>query len=87
MKNLAAKITSHHADPNGAIVYCLETTQHRNPRPKITKLRYSQLLAFHQELEILVATLKMEITLPDFPTKKLVGSTNKSEESISDRKK
>ncbi len=51
------------------------------------KLRYSQFKDIHEELEQLVSKLKLHIILPEFPGRKLFGSTNKSEEAIFERKK
>ena len=54
---------------------------------KVSKLRYSQLKEIHEELETIVNKLKLHIILPEFPGRKFLGSTNKSEESILNRKK
>jgi hypothetical protein len=50
-------------------------------------LRYSEFKDIHDEIEKVVSKLKLHIVLPEFPGRKFFGSTNKSEESIFERKK
>lgn len=62
-------------------------TEEATQKSKITKLRYSEFKSIHDELEKIVGKLKLHIILPEFPSRKLFGSTNKSEESVFERKK
>lgn len=87
MMNLKPKIINHETELNSKIAYVLEVTDEQSGRSKITKLRYSEFKGIHEELEKLVTKLKLHIILPEFPSRKFFGSTNKSEESIFERKK
>lgn len=86
MRSLKGKITSHETQLNNKIVYILEVHDEVTHKMKINKLRYSQFKEIHEELETIVNKLKLHIILPEFPGRKLFGSTNKSEESILNRK-
>jgi hypothetical protein len=44
----------------------------------VTKLRYSEFKDIHDEIEKVVNKLKLHIVLPEYPGRKLFGSTNKS---------
>lgn len=87
MMNLKPKIINHETESSGKIAYVLEVTDEQTGRSKVTKLRYSEFKNLHEDLEKLVSKLKLHIILPEFPSRKLFGSTNKSEESIFERKK
>jgi PX domain len=87
MINLKPKIINHETETSGKIAYVLEVTDEQTGRAKVTKLRYSEFKNLHEDLEKLVSKLKLHIILPEFPSRKLFGSTNKSEESIFERKK
>lgn len=87
MINLKPKIINHETESSGKIAYVLEVTDEQTGRAKVTKLRYSEFKNLHEDLEKLVSKLKLHIILPEFPSRRLFGSTNKSEESIFERKK
>ena len=76
------KIVNHQSDPNGKIFFVLEVSDDQTGLCRTNKLRYSQFKSIHEQLEKLVAKLKLHIILPEFPGRKFFGSTNKSEESI-----
>ena len=65
----------------------MEVRDERTEQTKISKLRYSEFKDIHDELEHLISKLKLHLTLPEFPKRKVFGSTSKSEEAILDRKK
>lgn len=50
-------------------------------------LRYSQIKDIHDELLQVIGKFKLHIELPEFPGRKLFGSTNKSEEAVLERQK
>ena len=87
MRSLKAKIPSHETQLNNKIVYVIEVHDEVLHKVKVSKLRYSQLKEIHEELETIVNKLKLHLILPEFPGRKFLGSTNKSEESILNRKK
>ena len=76
--NLKPKIISHETGVNGKITYVLEVTNETNQKTKVTKLRYSEFKDIHDEIEKVVNKLKLHIVLPEYPGRKLFGSTNKS---------
>lgn len=82
-----ADITGHEVQPNGKIAYKVEVVDESTSKTKITMLRYSQFKDIHDELEQVVNKLKLHIQMPEFPGRKLFGSTNKSEEAVLERKK
>lgn len=82
-----ADITGHEVQPNGKIAYKVEVVDESTSKVKITMLRYSQFKDIHDELEQVVNKLKLHIQMPEFPGRKLFGSTNKSEEAVLERKK
>lgn len=49
-------------------------------------MRYSEFRDIHEEIVKLINKLKLHIVLPDFPSRKIFGSTNKSQELIFERK-
>jgi hypothetical protein len=87
MMHLKPKIVNHEADSQGKILYVVEVTDEQSGRTKVTRLRYSEFKKIHDELVALVDKLKLHLILPEFPGRKLLGSTNKSEEAIFERKK
>ena len=87
MLNLKARIINHELGEKEKVVYQLEVTNEQTGQSKTNKLRYSEFKNIHEELQKLVDRLKLHIILPQFPSRKLFGSTNKSEESIFERKK
>jgi len=78
MQSLKIRITGHETQLNGKIVYVVEIKDEITGKAKITKLRYSQFRDIHEEVEELITKLKLHITLPEFPGRKVFGSTNKS---------
>ena len=87
MIHLKPKIVNHETDSSGKVVYVLEVTNEQTCRTKLTKLRYSEFRKVHEQLVSIVDKLKLHLILPEFPGRKFFGSTNKSEESIFERKK
>jgi hypothetical protein len=69
------------------VAYKLEVVDELSKRKKTVLLRYSQFKDIHDELEQLINKLKLHINLPEFPGRKLFGSTNKSEEAVLERQK
>lgn len=69
------------------MAYKLEVVDELSKRKKTVLLRYSQFKDIHDELEQLINKLKLHINLPEFPGRKLFGSTNKSEEAVLERQK
>jgi hypothetical protein len=63
------------------------------PSERATLKRYSELKEFHASIERTVTQLKIqvvmivsdEVSLPEFPKRRLFGSTNKNAESILNR--
>lgn len=80
-------MVNHELDSSGKVVYVLEVTDEQTGRTKVTKLRYSSFRGIHDELAAIVDKLKLHIILPEFPGRRLLWSTNKSEESVFERKK
>ena len=78
MHSLKGKITGHETTVNNKIVFILEVRDDRTEQLKISKLRYSQFKEIHDELENLISKLKLHLTLPEFPGRKVFGSTSKS---------
>ena len=87
MIHLKPKMVNHELDSSGKVVYVLEVTDEQTGRTKVTKLRYSSFRGIHDELAAIVDKLKLHIILPEFPGRRLLWSTNKSEESVFERKK
>ena len=72
---------------NNKIVFILEVKDENTQQTKITKLRYSEFKDIHEEIERLISKLKLHLILPEFPGRKVFGSTSKSEQAIFERKK
>lgn len=52
---------------------------------RVSHVRYSDLKKLHDRIEHLVKNCRLNITLPDFPKRKLFGKTNSSSEHIQNR--
>lgn len=52
---------------------------------KVMSLRYSDFKSFNEKLEKALTQFRLPVLLPQFPGKKLFGSTNKSLKSIISR--
>lgn len=87
MQSLKAKIIGHETNLNNKIIFVLEVKDEATHETKVNKLRYSEFKEIHDELEALISKLKLHLTLPELPGRKVFGSTNKSEEAIFERKK
>lgn len=87
MHTYHANIIGHETQSSGKIAYELEVKDENTNKIKIVKLRYSQFRDIHEELEQLINKLKLHINLPEFPARKLFGSTSKSEEAVLERQK
>ena len=86
MTPLRPKILGYEAQLNNKIVYVLEITNQKTNKSKLVKLRYSEFRNIHNEIVTIVDKLKIHVALPDFPSRNIFSSTNKSEELIFDRK-
>lgn len=69
------------------VTYTILVVNEGTTEEKTFRYRYSQLKDIHEEMEKLLNKLKLPIILPEFPARKVFGSTNKSEEAILERKK
>jgi hypothetical protein len=75
------KIVGHEIKDD-KVCYTLLVSNDGTGDEKTFRYRYSQLKDIHDELEKLLAKLKLPIILPEFPGRKLFGATNKSEEAV-----
>lgn len=69
------------------VTYTILVVNEGTTEEKTFRYRYSQLKDIHEEMDKLLNKLKLPIILPEFPARKVFGSTNKSEEAILERKK
>lgn len=79
-------IISNHEVKDDKVVYTICITDTETSNSRLVKYRYSQLKDFHSELEEILNKLQLYVEIPMFPKRKLFGATNKSEESINERK-
>lgn len=88
MQSLHAKITGHEmTEGNTKVLFILEIKDDESEKVKVSKLRYSEFKEVHDEIGQVISKLKLAIVLPEFPKRKVFGSTSKSEESILERAK
>lgn len=73
---------NHHETIEKKVYYILKVTNLEAGTEKITKKRYSEIESMHQKITDWVGIFKIKIHIPSLPKKKLLFSTNQSEESI-----
>ncbi|CAD8211986.1 unnamed protein product [Paramecium octaurelia] len=72
----------HHKIVNKKIVYVVIFVSHSYCSAKVQHLRYSEAEKLHAKLDKSSQQLRISVTLPQFPGKKLFGSHNDSEQGI-----